>query len=210
MAGGLPSYMVVRGAARDSKLRRLTNGEKFVWFMGILSLAAGDPRGYLRIGTEVLVDDGEAAEAAAYEAGAPVEDAVNAIIKLRHVGCIIDTPDGLYVTKWNDHQVQPSRRRPSDAPDRTRERKQRSRDEQAILDIPAGGNRQRQKVDRAAWIRELAAEMYPGVSDPQREAGFVGQAISSGCRTKKDIRAYVEPWITGPRIVTPVEEAVAS
>lgn len=127
MAGGLPSYMVVRGAARDSKLRRLTNAEKYVWFMGILSLAAGEPRGYMRIGTEVLTGDEDAAEAAAYEAGAPVKDAINAISKLRQVGCIVDTPDGLYVTKWNDHQVDPRRRRPSDEPEQTRVRKQRSR-----------------------------------------------------------------------------------
>jgi hypothetical protein len=209
MAGGLPSYMVVRGAARDVKLRRLTNDEKFVWFMGILSLAAGEPRGYLRVGTEDLPDDQAAAEAAAYEAGADVENAVRAIQKLKTVGCLIDTDQGLYVTKWSDHQYAPKHQRPSDAPAETRARKQRSRAENQLLEVPAGGTRQRDREKRELWIAELAAEMYPGVDDPLREAGFVKQALGSGCRTKKDIRAYVEPWIAGPRAVETPKEAVA-
>lgn len=209
MAGGLPSYMVVRGAARDVKLRRLTNDEKFVWFMGILSLAAGEPRGYLMVGAEYLADDKEAAEAAAYESGAPVKDALAAIQKLRAVGCIVDTAEGLYVTKWRDHQVDPSKKRPSDAPAATRARKARSREESAVLEVPAVGARQRDRDARDAWIAELADEMYPGVEDPEREAGFVKQALGQGLRTKKDIRAYVEPWIAGPRAVESPEEAVA-
>ena len=209
MPGGLPSYMVVRGAARDVKLRRLTNAEKFVWFMGILSLAAGDPRGYLKVGTEDLPDDQAAAEVIAYEAGADVADALSAIVKLRAVGCLVDTADGLYVSKWNDHQVEPKNRRPSDAPAATRERQQRSRAENAVLEVPAGGTRKRDRDAREQWIAELAAEMYPGVEDPLREAGFVKQALGQGCRTKKDIRAYVEPWIAGPRAVDTPKEAVA-
>lgn len=82
--GKFDRYMVVAGAARHAKFRRLTTNERHAFFLGVLSLAAQAPiRGCL------LVGDLEANEEdVAGEADVSVKDARSALEKLRQVGIL--------------------------------------------------------------------------------------------------------------------------
>lgn len=114
-------YMVVTGAARHAKFRRLTIPERHAFFLGVLSIAAQAPiRGCLLVGN-LAADAGDVAS----EADVPEKVAESAMVKLRLVGVLL-ADDELGCEVVHDfHEWNPAPK--SDATNAERQRRYRDK-----------------------------------------------------------------------------------
>lgn len=116
-------YMVMIGAGRHLKFRKLTDSERCAHFLGVLSIAAASPlRGYLLIGEEAADADD-----VAYEADVSASQARGAMQKLKEKGVLKYDEDvrAWFVHDWGD--LNPEPKKDPTAAQRQREYRERRR-----------------------------------------------------------------------------------
>lgn len=113
-------YMIQVRAGAHPKLRELTPQERYVFFLGVLSLAAqANPRGSLHVGGRA-VDWRDVAS----ECSVRGQVATRAMAKLRQIGIIESSDDGNeYVHDFDDYNPKPR----TDATNAERQRRYRQR-----------------------------------------------------------------------------------